>query len=235
MTHHPYDPHQRRPAYAGGRATRRRDKLAPDPEVRCAILDAASRSVRAQGIRGLSVAAVLEQARLSTRAFYRHFESKDQLVAAVFMEMTRVELLRLKKKMATAATPVEAVAAWIDGRFDLAFDDTTESDLRLLLLEAQSMVFTSPELVSPSCPAILEPLIEQLQRGLDLGIFRDVMPVTAAKSLHGVVWAATHRQRPTTHAERAETRQRALRFCLRGLGVSPETVETLTVGHVTAG
>ncbi|MEE6176063.1 TetR/AcrR family transcriptional regulator [Mycobacterium sp. 050134] len=222
-------------AYLGGRAQRRRAKLAPDPDVRYAILDAASKSVREQGIRGLSVAAVLEQARLSTRAFYRHFESKDQLVAAVFTEMSRVEALRLKRKMAAAETPVEAVTAWIDGRFDLAFDDNTEADLRRLLLEAQSKLFTSSELTSPSYPIIFEPLIEQLQRGLELGVFQDVVPATAAKSLHGVVWAATQRHRGTSHEERAETRRRALRFCLRGLGVSPETIESLTEQRVAAG
>jgi AcrR family transcriptional regulator len=114
--------------------TRRRDKLAPDPDVHRAILVAASKSVREQGVRGLSIAAVLDRAQLSTRAFYRHFESKDQLVAAVFLEMARLEMRRLKRKMSKAVTPVEAVAAWIDGRLDLAFDETIKSDLRQLSL-----------------------------------------------------------------------------------------------------
>ena len=127
-------------------ATRRRDKLAPDPDVRRAILVAASESVREQGVRGLSIAAVLEHAQLSTRAFYRHFESKDQLVAAVFLEMARVEMRRLKRKMFKAANPVDAVAAWIDGRLDLAFEQNIRSDLRQLSLEAQSQMFASPEL-----------------------------------------------------------------------------------------
>ena len=78
--------------------TRQRDKLAPDPGVRRAILAAASKSIREQGVRGLSIAAVLDRAQLSTRAFYRHFESKDQLVAAVFLEMARVEMRRLQAK-----------------------------------------------------------------------------------------------------------------------------------------
>src|SRR6201993_1115112 len=106
----------------------RRNKLAPDPHVRCAILDAASRSMDDHGVRGLSVAAVLERAQLSTRAFYRHFESKDQLVAAVFLDMARIEKHRLRRKMANATTPVEAIAAWIDGRLDLAFDENIKSD-----------------------------------------------------------------------------------------------------------
>ncbi|HEY4796933.1 MAG TPA: helix-turn-helix domain-containing protein, partial [Mycobacterium sp.] len=58
--------------------TRRRSKLAPDPDVRRAIVAAASETLREQGVRGLSIAAVLDRAELSTRAFYRHFESKDQ-------------------------------------------------------------------------------------------------------------------------------------------------------------
>src|ERR1700683_2439365 len=143
-------------------ATRRRDKLAPDPDVRRAILVAASESVREQGVRGLSIAAVLERAQLSTRAFYRHFESKDQLVAAVFLEMARIEKRRLQRKMAKAGNPVEGVAAWIDGRLDLAFDENVKSELRLLSLEAQSQMFAAPELIQPAFEEMLKPLIEQL-------------------------------------------------------------------------
>ena len=54
--------------------------------------------VREEGVRALSVAQVLGRAGLSTRAFYRHFDSKDQLVSAVFLEMARVEMLRLRSR-----------------------------------------------------------------------------------------------------------------------------------------
>src|SRR3982074_2513288 len=108
--------------------TRRRDKLAPDPGVRRVILAAASESLREQGIRGLSVAAVLDRAQLSTRAFYRHFESRDQLVAAVFLDMAHAETRRLRKRMAKTSGPVEAVATWVDARLDLAFDESIKSD-----------------------------------------------------------------------------------------------------------
>jgi AcrR family transcriptional regulator len=129
---------------------RRRNKLAPDPDVRSAILDAASKSLREQGVRGLSIAAVLERAQLSTRGFYRHFESKEQLVAEVLLEMARVETLRLRTKMANTTSPVEAVAAWIDGRLDRAFDENTNFKLRRLSQEARSEAFSSP--TSTRCP-----------------------------------------------------------------------------------
>jgi AcrR family transcriptional regulator len=214
--------------------TRHRDKLAPDPVVRHAILDAASKSVREQGVRGLSIAAVLDRAQLSTRAFYRHFESKDQLVAAVFLEMARVEMRRLRKKMATAATAIEAVAAWIDGRLDLAFEESIKSDLRHLSLEAQSQMFASPELVQPAYAEMLEPLIEQLQRGLKHGVFHDIDPVSAAQSIQGVVWACTERQWATGDCDRADVREHALRFCLRGLGVAPATIAQIASSNPPA-
>jgi AcrR family transcriptional regulator len=201
-------------------ATRRRDKLAPDPSVRRAILSAASKSVREQGVRGLSIAAVLDRAQLGTRAFYRHFDSKDQLVAAVFLEMAHVEMRRLRKSMADAADPIEAVTAWVDARLDLAFDEDIKSDLRRLSTEAQSQMFASPELIAPAYAEMLEPLIEQLQRGLEKGLFHDIDPVTEAQSIQGVVWANTERQWAAGDCARADVRERVLRFCLRGLGVA---------------
>jgi AcrR family transcriptional regulator len=214
--------------------TRRRDKLAPDPDVRRTILAAASKSVREQGVRGLSVSMVLDRAGLSTRAFYRHFESKDQLVAAVFVEMARAEKRRLRRRMAEATTPVEAVAAWIDGRLDLAFDEDIRSDLRRLSLEAQSQMFASPELIQPAYAEMLEPLVEQLQQGLEQGLFRAIDPLTEAQSVQGVVWAGTERQWAAGDCERADVREHALRFCLRGLGVAPETIARIA-GHHPSG
>jgi AcrR family transcriptional regulator len=207
--------------------SRRRNKLAPDPDVRRTIVAAGAEALRAQGVRGLSLAAVLDHAELSTRAFYRHFESKDQLVAAVFLEMARAERRRLQRKMAKTAGPVEAVAAWIDGRLDLAFDENIKSDLRRLSLEAQSQMFAAPELIQPAFEEMLKPLIEQLSRGRSSGAFHDIDPVTEAQSVQGVVWASTERRWAAGDCERAEVRSRVLRFCLRGLGVQAATINDI--------
>ena len=185
---------------------------------------AAAKSVREQGVRGLSIAAVLDYAQLSTRAFYRHFESKDQLVAAVFLDMARTEMLRVRSRMEAAPTPIEAVVAWIDGRLDLAFDEEIAAELRCWSLEAQSQMVSSPELVEPAYNATLEPLIEELQRGMENGFFRDIVPATAARSIQGVVWASTERQWTKGDGKREDVRERAIRFCLRGLGVTPEAI-----------
>jgi AcrR family transcriptional regulator len=208
--------------------TRRRNKLAPDPDVRRAIIAAASEIIGELGVQGLSIALVLDRSELSTRAFYRHFESKDQLVAEIFLEMARTEKRRLKRKMAKATNPVEAAAAWIDGRLDLAFDESTKSDLRGSSLEAQSQMFASPGLIQPAYAEMLKPLVEQLRRGLAGGVFHNIDPVADAQSIQGVVWTSIERQWAIGDFERAEVRRRTLRFCLRGLGVTPETIADIT-------
>ncbi len=203
------------------RATARRTKkLDPDPTVRLAILAAASKIVREEGVRSLSVAQVLSRAQLSTRAFYRHFDSKDELVSAVFVDMARVEALRLRRTMSTFTGPVEAVVAWIDGRLDLAFDEKIRSDLRKMSLEAQTQMFAAPELVGAAYREILKPLVEQLKRGKQLGIFPDIDPATDAQSIQGTVWAVVERQWATGDGNRADIRRHAIRFCLGGLGVA---------------
>ncbi len=203
--------------------TRRRDKLAPDPSVRRKILAAASTILRDGGIDGLSVAAVLERTELGTRAFYRHFASKDELVAALLLEMARVEERRLRRRMASATTEIGAVAAWIDGRLDLAFDDDINSDLRRVSLEAQSQMFLSPNLVQPAYAQLLKPLSEALQRGLQRGVFPRIDPVIDAQAVHAVVWAAIERHWATGDGDRESIRQRVLGFCLGGLGVTDRT------------
>jgi AcrR family transcriptional regulator len=212
----------------GAPRTRRRDKLGPDAAVRRKILAAASTTLREQGVRGLSIAAVLERAALGTRAFYRHFDSKDQLVAALLLEMARAEERRLRRRMASATTEIDAVAAWIDGRLDLAFDDKIKSDLRRASLEAQSQTFASPSLVMPAYAQLLKPLSEALQRGLQHGVFHHIDPVNDAEAIHAVVWAGIERQWSTGDCDRDKVRQRALRFCLGGLGVKAEAIERVS-------
>ena len=181
---------------------RQRKKLAPDPGVRNALLDAATDVLREEGVRGLAVAQVLDRAQLSTRAFYRHFDSKDALVSAVFLEMARVETRRLKRKMAAAADPTAAVVAWIDGRLDLAFNDSIRSDLRQMSLEAQTQMFAWPELVGDA-----------------YGEIPDIDPTADALSIHGAIWASVERQWATGECDRGAVRDQVVRFCLRGLGV----------------
>lgn len=198
----------------------------PRPE-RAALLAAGTAVVHEHGAGGLTVADVLSRAGLGTRAFYRHFDSKDQLLQSVFLELARAEMRRLRRKMAATANPVEAVAVWVEGRLELAFGDAVRSDLRTSSLEARSQMFAAPDVVRPAYRETLGPLIDQLELGKRQGLFADIDPVTDAELLHGAVWACVERQWATGGGDRAHTRDAALRFCLGGLGAPASLIATV--------
>jgi AcrR family transcriptional regulator len=202
----------------------RRRKFEPDPGERSAILSQASKIVSEGGLGSLTVAHVLSRTQLGTRAFYRHFDSKDALVSAMFLEMARIETRRLRRRMATARDPIGAVAAWIDGRLDLAFNGQIRSDLRKMSLEANSQMFAAPELVNPAYAEMLAPLVESLRRGRELGVFTITKPGSAALAIQGAVWATIERQWARGDHDIGETRELVQDFCLRGLGVAPKAI-----------
>lgn len=204
-----------------------RKKLEPDPDVRTAILSAAADVVREGGVGALSIAKVLARSTLGTRAFYRHFGSKDELVAALFLDMASAEVRRLEQRMAAAPDPVRAVAAWIDARLELAFDDAVGSELRQMSMEAQSQMVARPELVGPAYRELLRPLVEELDRGVALGLFPELDPDGEALSIQGVVWSNVERHWATPGRDFTAIRGAVQRFCLRGLGVAPKTIDAV--------
>lgn len=204
---------------------RGRPKLEPDPQVRDAILAAARAIVHEGSLRALGVAQVLSRAELSTRAFYRHFGSKEELVAALFFEVAHAEMQRIQAGM-IGRDPVGAVAAWITGRLDMAFDPDIESDLRKLSLAARSETALAPDLFAPAYHEILGPLVAEIGRGKRMGVFTDGGdPVEEAMSIHGVTWVHVERQWVTGRSERDGVRRRVQRFCLRGLGVPDNAID----------
>ena len=66
------------------------------------------------GYTDAAVADILREANLSTRSFYRHFESKDQLLCALYRREADAAAARLNAKVDAAADPRAALDAWID-------------------------------------------------------------------------------------------------------------------------
>jgi AcrR family transcriptional regulator len=67
------------------------------------------------GERSPRVADIVKRAGLSNQAFYRHFESKDELVVAVFdAGIYRLDSY-LSHQVDKAATPMDQLRAWIRG------------------------------------------------------------------------------------------------------------------------
>jgi len=74
------------------------------------ITEAAYRTLVATGGTSLSVNEVLRAAELSTRAFYRHFDSKDELLLALFRQDSDRVAARLRRAADTEPPPAALVA-----------------------------------------------------------------------------------------------------------------------------
>src|SRR5262245_31264536 len=87
------------------------------------LLDAALVVMRRCGTASRPrVADVVAEAGLSNDAFYRHFPSKDALVAAILEDGTERLRSYLDHQMAKEATPAGQVRRWVEGVLDQAAD-----------------------------------------------------------------------------------------------------------------
>ena len=130
-------------ARAAARSVASQQKRAED-EVR-ALVEAGLAVLRRHGAAGLTVAEVLAEAGLSTRAFYRHFQSKDELVLAVFEQEAQRRYAGLEAQLATAASPRAALETWVDEMLALGFEPRRSRRTKVLAAEGARAQADFPE------------------------------------------------------------------------------------------
>jgi AcrR family transcriptional regulator len=187
------------------------------------LLDAALVVMERNGDNEAAVADILREADLSTRSFYRHFESKDQLLCALFRREAEAAAARLNTRVEAASTPREALDAWIDEL--LSFDQHRVKAVRV-------SVFGSPgamkaegyaEEMRHASALFTAPLETLLRRGAADGSLPLADPAADAPLIQSVVWAAAGLDTARNKApSRAEATRAVRSFCARALGVEPE-------------
>jgi AcrR family transcriptional regulator len=106
-----------RPAAGVGRPRR----FGPDDELRL-LFEAALAVMQRNGYTDAAVADILAEAGMSTRSFYRHFESKDQLLCALYRHEAEQVAERLTARVAEAASPLAALDSWIEEIMSLGYN-----------------------------------------------------------------------------------------------------------------
>jgi AcrR family transcriptional regulator len=185
-----------------------------------ALLVAGRRVLTQRGAAGLTVAEVLEEAGLSTRAFYRHFTSRDELVLAVYESEQQRSVARLVDAVAAAPDARAAVVAWIDEHLALGFDARRAARTRALAAEGARLRVEFPEHVDATLAALLTPLVDAIRRGTDDGMFVTTDPEQAARSVHAVVWELVQQRLAGNGPTVVAAREHAVAFCLRALGAA---------------
>jgi AcrR family transcriptional regulator len=110
----------------------RRNATTYEVEVR-RLLDAAMAEIRLRGTTSRPrVADIVAAAGLSNDAFYRHFPSKDALVAALLEDGSQRLQSYLAHQMEKGRTPQAQVRRWVDGILSQADAEIAETTLAVL-------------------------------------------------------------------------------------------------------
>jgi AcrR family transcriptional regulator len=175
------------------------------------LLDAALEVMRRSGSSSRArVADIVAAAGLSNEAFYRHFPSKDALVAAVLEDGTERLKSYLGHQMAKQRTPAAKVQRWIEGVLSQANADLAETTLAVLVNSggAESTVSAGRYPASGPLAALLqEPLAAagSTQPELDALFFA-----------HAVIGRLSDHLRERTQPSRAEL-DHLVELCLRSV------------------
>jgi AcrR family transcriptional regulator len=158
----------------------------PDDERR-AILRAAYRLIGRSESGSTSVSEILAEAGLSTRAFYRHFASKDELILAMYRADSERVAAELASSVAAATGPVEAITAWLDHWLAIAFDPRRANRVRVLASTEARQAAGFARAQAQSLHASLAVLIELVDAGARAGAFATVTPESDARALQAIV------------------------------------------------
>lgn len=111
--------------------------MSPQPFERTKIMDAAYRRLASTKGTSLSVTDLLRAAGLSTRAFYRHFDSKDELLLALVRRDAERVTADSEATATAAVFPRAALAGSIDGMLQIPADPRRRQ--RVLLLSSEEV------------------------------------------------------------------------------------------------
>jgi AcrR family transcriptional regulator len=185
------------------------------------LLDAAMEVMGRNGYVDASVADILTEANLSTRSFYRHFESKDQLLCALYRREAEDAAARLNAKVDAAPSPRAALDAWIDEILSLGQHRAKAARVRVLGSPGAMRAEGYMEETRHASKLLMAPLEALLAAGAADGSFPLADPAADASLIRSVVWSAaglTPWREPS--ASRSEVARQVRSFCARSLGAT---------------
>jgi AcrR family transcriptional regulator len=206
------------------------------------LVTAGRKLLHRDGAADMTIADVLSEAGLSTRAFYRHFASKSDLLLAIYdHEVDRYRPL-LQRRLDAATTPREALEAWIDELLAAAFEPRRGERTRAMFTwavplqqefpaewgERTRAMFTWAVPLQQEFPAeftavraaLTDPLEAVLAAGRADGSFPRAEPARDAKFVRALTWEMVEEHLSGAGIDAVTAREEVLRFCLPALGAT---------------
>jgi AcrR family transcriptional regulator len=191
----------------------------PTGDDRGCIIEAAYSCLSSPHSGPIPVAAILQRAGVSTRAFYRHFESKDALFLAMLRQESDTLAHRLDRIVEQApGSPVDQLKAWIGQMFGWVHDEKMRMHLTVIDSDEVRAAKGYRETRERLHADRERSLVEILRRGRDDGSFPLADPERDAVAISAVVSRVMTEQTPDDGLQLERSLARVLDFALRALG-----------------
>ncbi len=192
----------------------------PPEEERSMMIRAAYRVLARADSGSVTVSEILTEAQLSTRSFYRHFKSKDQLLLSMFEEESERATAQLTERLASAPDPYTAIGEWIRFYIQLAFEPRRHR--RTLVMQTLELhrIAGYAEALARYQELNRAPLIRALEAGAAAGTFRHTRPATDSIMIQDIVNNVLLRRRDGIEQNDGETVMATIfEFLSRAIGV----------------
>ncbi|MCV7228996.1 TetR/AcrR family transcriptional regulator [Mycolicibacterium komossense] len=160
------------------------------------------------------VDAIVAEAGVSKKAFYKYFAGKDDLLLAVMERGVAIIVSYLEHQMAKESRPQEKIVRWIEGALAQVADPELISMSRAAVGQMSTADQTGP------VDAIMAPMRDLLVK--PVAALGGPEPLRDADAVFQITAAAMRRYVGSAEAPSAGDIDHLLRFCLGGLGVPRE-------------
>jgi AcrR family transcriptional regulator len=195
-------------------------------DLRQALIDAALRALQRQRVEDLSLRALGRDLRVSPRAPYRHFDTKEELLAAVAVEGFRLFALWARPRVAAAGDdPIAQLRAIAESYVLFAVENPAA--FHVMVAPYATVNESAPDLVRARADGHRETM-EAIARAQAAGLLRagDPMPLALAlwSTMHGLAVLLTEGQlgRYDRPVDAAKAAQLVAQLLLEGLLTRPE-------------
>ncbi|HEX4776078.1 MAG TPA: TetR/AcrR family transcriptional regulator [Acidimicrobiia bacterium] len=135
---------------------------------------------------------IIEESGLSNKTFYRHFESKDDLLVAILVDGLRQTVDELTRRMAALDMPDDKVRAWIEGTLSRSQWPHGIANTRPFILMGYRLAHDFPDEWREADRRVRAPLVEAIAQGRRERAFPNADPERDAEAIYHLTMGKLH-------------------------------------------
>lgn len=143
-----------------------------------ALVEACGSLIERDGVLDFNMRELLDRAKVSNRAFYRHFPTKEALIATLADDVYTTMISSLDEAVAPEGPAEERLAAWIDGALHFAREPSLAARGRVFVAYEARLRAEHPELYRHAGRRLASQVSAIIDQGRDEGRF--TAPATRA-------------------------------------------------------